>query len=215
MQWHGDMLEIIIDEVTAPLPSRLRGTIRVHPEALAGVSYALDAEGRHRWEPIAPSARIEVDLDAPALSWRGRGYLDSNFGQRALQHDFVRWDWSRASLKNREAAVFYDVVRRDDGPLALALRFGADGRAEAVASPPGVVLPTTGWRMPRVVRSETAQDTRVVKTLESAPFYSRSVVQAAQLGQPVHAVHESLSLERLDTTWCQFMLPFRMPRRPW
>ncbi len=31
LHWDGDALAIDIDEVTAPLPARIRGTVRVHP----------------------------------------------------------------------------------------------------------------------------------------------------------------------------------------
>ena len=34
VRWDGDCLVIDIEEVTAPLPSRLRGQVRVHPGAL-------------------------------------------------------------------------------------------------------------------------------------------------------------------------------------
>ena len=50
------------DEITAPLPARLRGQIRVHPLAWSPESYALDSARRHRWWPVAPCSRIEVEV---------------------------------------------------------------------------------------------------------------------------------------------------------
>ena len=54
LHWRGDHLEIEIAEVTAPLPSRIRGTVRVHPGALTGRCFTLDDAGHHHWSPIAP-----------------------------------------------------------------------------------------------------------------------------------------------------------------
>ena len=53
----------------------------------------------------------------------------------------------------------------------------------------------------------------LVQTLTDAPFYARSLLEAHWFGERVTAVHESLSLARLDSAWVQAMLPFRMPRR--
>ena len=52
----------------------------------------------------------------------------------------------------------------------------------------------------------------VLKTLEDAPFYARSVISAKLLGEPVTLMHESLSLDRFKMPIVQAMLPFRMPR---
>ena len=62
----------------------------------------------------------------------------------------------------------------------------------------------------RSVRSEDAAS--VVRTLEDAPFYARSVISARLLGEPVTLMHESLSLDRFKMPIVQAMLPFRMPR---
>ena len=52
----------------------------------------------------------------------------------------------------------------------------------------------------------------VIRTLEDAPFYARSVVSAQLCGEPVMMMHESLSLDRFRQPVVQAMLPFRMPR---
>ena len=36
-----------------------------------------DAAGHHHWGPIAPCARVEVDLDQPGLRWSGQAYMDA------------------------------------------------------------------------------------------------------------------------------------------
>ena len=126
MHWDGTALTIDIDEITVPHFDRLRGTIRVHPAAITGVELPLHPDGSHVWRPFAPVADIEVALDRPGWRWTGHGYLDANFGTRALEADFRTWTWAR--LPTRDGAVcLYDAVRRDGSTLAAAVRFDAAG----------------------------------------------------------------------------------------
>jgi carotenoid 1,2-hydratase len=211
----GNALVFEIDEVTAPLPTRLRGTVRVEaPRVFDGV-YPLDAAGRHHWRPIAPCARIEVALSSPRTRWAGTAYLDSNWGEDSLERSFVGWNWSRLDLPGEPAAaaVLYDTLRRDGSRQSLALRFGPDGTAASFEAPAVAGLPATGWRVARATRSEAASDARVVRTLEDTPFYARSVVATRLCGSLVRGVHESLSLDRFASPWVQCLLPFRAPRR--
>ena len=210
VRWDGDCLVIDIEEVTAPLPSRLRGQVRVHPGALTGRVFTLDGAGRHRWSPIAPVSRVEVAMTSPGLSWSGPGYLDSNWGERPLEADFVHWDWCRAPMPDG-AAILYNATRREGGEQSLALRVGKNGEVSDFTPPPRVELPATFWRVPRNTRADAAVTVR--QTLEDAPFYSRSVIDTHLLGQRVTAMHESLSMDRFTAPWVQAMLPFRIPRR--
>ncbi len=209
LSWDGNALLFDIDEVTAPIPARLRGRVRVHPSALTGHTVPLDAAGRHRWSPLAPCARVEVELDRPSLRWSGHGYLDSNSGNAPLEADFARWDWSCARLPDG-AAILYDVSWRDGGGQSVALRIDRAGRATPFPPPPPVVLPRTRWGVERRTRAEDAARAR--RTLLDAPFYARSVLQARLLGESVTAMHESLDLGRFASPWVQAMLPFQMPR---
>ncbi|WP_428484694.1 carotenoid 1,2-hydratase [Rhodopila sp.] len=207
LSWDGSGLTVRIDEIGVPVPRRVRGTVRLYPSAVESRTLALDTAGRHRWRPIAPCARVEVMLDQPGLSWSGPAYFDTNSGDRPLEADFLRWDWSRAAVPGG-TAVLYDVVRRD-GALTLAMQYAAAGGVEDFAAPPPVALPRTRWRVPRRI---CAAAPRVTETLEDTPFYARSVVQADLLGQQVTAMHESLAMDRFSAPWVQAMLPFRMPR---
>jgi carotenoid 1,2-hydratase len=213
LHWRGQTLEIDVDELTVPWPTRLRGRLRVHMPQVLRTSYALDAAGRHRWRPLAPCARIDVELTRPQLRWHGAAYVDSNFGDVPLERDFVRWDWSRGSLPDGRTAVLYDVERGDGTPLSLALAFDAAGRAQTLQPPPAVTLPTTGWRIGRGTRSDPGSQARVLRTFEDTPFYARSLVRTQLHGTALTAVHESLSLTRFASPVVQAMLPFRMPRR--
>ena len=212
LRWDGDALVIDIDEITAPLPSRLRGQVRVYPEALVEQSFALDPQARHHWRPIAPRSRIEVALDRPGLRWTGTGYLDSNHGSEPLEDGFVNWDWSRAHLQH-ETAVLYDGARRDGSNFSLALRIAHDGTVSEVAAPPVSLLPTSAWRIARATRTDAGFTARVVRTWEDSPFYVRSALRTRLFDESCNAVHESLSLDRFRSPVVRLMLPFRMPRR--
>jgi carotenoid 1,2-hydratase len=213
LQWEGDALTLRFDEITVPWPSRIRGTVRLHPQALFDRAYALDAGGHHQWIPLAPCARVEVQMEHPALRWQGTGYLDSNRGARPLERDFTRWDWSRASLAGGRSAVLYDVERQDGSTLALGLQFGAGKAASVFSPPPRVALPHTAWRLPRGTRADPPGGARLLQTLEDGPFYARSVLRTRLLGEDATAIHESLCMRRWAAPAVQLMLPFRMPRR--
>jgi carotenoid 1,2-hydratase len=212
--WRDGALTLTFDEVTAPVPSRLRGTVRLHPSTLLGQDYALDADARHIWRPIAPRSRVEVSLDNPAGAWRGNGYFDTNAGDEPLDRAFSAWDWSRAH-RPRDTLLFYDVTRRGGESANLALRIGAGGEIEPVEAPPRRPLPSTLWRMPRIVRGDAGETLKVRRTLEDTPFYTRSILDGAYAGEPAEIMHESLSLNRLRSPIVRAMLPFRMPRVFW
>jgi carotenoid 1,2-hydratase len=211
LSWDGNALTIDIDEIAAPLPRRIRGRVRVIPRALVTHTALLDTAGAHRWRPIAPTARVEVELAAPDLRWQGEAYFDSNEGDEPLERRLRRWHWSRGALREG-TAVLYDVEQRDGARTALALRFDPRGEVHPFESPAPVALPRSGWRIERATRSQDAAAS-LRRTLEDTPFYARSVVSQRLLGESVEAVHESLDLDRFRTPLVQAMLPFRMPRR--
>lgn len=211
LHWDGSRLIIDIDELAVPRFVRLKGRVTLHPYAITASGTTLDSSGLHHWWPIAPAARVEVEMQQPSLRWRGEGYFDTNSGGRPLEQDFVNWTWSRAALPCG-AAVLYDAVRRDGSVLSLASRFDRTGICETFTPPPTAPLPSTGWRIARETRSDAPAQTGVVRTLEDTPFYARSIIRSELLGQKVTAVHESLSLDRFSSRIVQAMLPFRMPR---
>lgn len=211
LDWDGTTLTIRLDEVTAPIPSRVRGTVRVRPNGITGGPFTLDAHGAHRWWPMAPSSRVEVALDRPSLRWAGTAYFDTNHGDTPLEEAFASWTWCRADLKHG-SAILYDVRRRDGSGQNLSLRFDPDGTRRDIRPPPAAALPPTRlWRMPRTTRSDDAR-AEVVRTFEDTPFYARSLLRATLDGEAVRPVHESLSLDRLTNPLVRLMLPFRMPR---
>ncbi|MBA4171566.1 MAG: carotenoid 1,2-hydratase [Hyphomicrobium sp.] len=212
LDWDGKTLRIAVNEMTVPFPSRIRGEIRIHPEGLNTKVFALDHNSRHDWHPIAPSARIEVDLEQPSLSWNGRGYFDINRGSESLEAGFDRWDWARASLDDG-SAVLYDVTLPDGAKRSLALRFDHQGNVDEHIGPEPAALPKTLWRVERNTRADIGHVPRVLKTLEDTPFYSRSMLSTRIFGEDTVAMHESLSLNRFRMPLVKAMLPFRMPRR--
>ncbi|HZF77163.1 MAG TPA: carotenoid 1,2-hydratase [Acetobacteraceae bacterium] len=212
LHWDGATLSFQIEEVTAPLPSRLRGTVRLHTGGLNGRVFTLDAAGRHRWSPISAASRVEVAFDQPGLSWSGPAYFDTNEGDAPLESDFVDWDWCRAKLRDG-TAILYNARRRDGTSQALALRTLPGGGVEEIAPQAEAELPRTRiWRIPRPTRAEPGASPRLVRTLEDTPFYARSVIGTRILGEDAVAVHESLSLDRFRLPVVQAMLGFKVPR---
>lgn len=214
MRWDGDALVIDLDEISAPLPYRVRGRVRVSPEMIGTTAFQLDPAGHHRWHPVAPRARVEVEMSHPGVRWSGDGYFDSNFGDEPLEDGFDDWHWSRAHLKN-DVAVLYEGRRRDGAPFDLALKFDRQGRWHDMVQPAPAPLPRTGWLVTRATRADAGHAPRVVKTWIDAPFYARSALSTRLFGEDATAVHESLSLGRFRSPVVQSMLPYRMPRAFW
>ncbi|MCE2658863.1 MAG: carotenoid 1,2-hydratase [Rubrivivax sp.] len=228
LSWQDDELTLDLCERGMPLPQRVLGRLRVQVPALARYAVALDAPGQHRWVPIAPVARIEVDLAEPALRWRGKAYLDSNEGDTPVTEAFNRWDWLRATAPDGRTTVIYDTEPVQGAARVVARQFAPDGSSLALPVPPRQALPSTRWwRIQRHVRAVTSaggQGPAVARTLEDTPFYARSVLQLPvcdeHAGQTVapeqpgfEVIHESLDAGRLRSGLVQALLPFRMPRR--
>lgn len=206
----GDDVVFEIDEIATPVPLRVRGTVRVRPKIPAGPVFALDGNGAHRWQPLAPLAEIEVDLPQPGLRWRGEGYLDTNWGDTPLESAFKRWHWARAATEDG-ARIVYSVERRDGTRHAIAAAFDDTGTHE-FPPPPETDLSRTWWGIARPTLADRGTPARVVETLEDTPFYARSTIDSTWNGTRVRAMHESLSLDRFASRWVRTLLPFRMPR---
>jgi carotenoid 1,2-hydratase len=196
----------------------LRGRVRLRPTALFGPRVELDrwrAEPRHRWYPVAPHARVEVEFETPQLRFSGSGYHDVNAGDEGLEHAFRSWNWSRCELGDN-TIIAYDVVDLEGRPHARAWRFEpANGAIEDIperALGPASALPTTRWRVDRAIRSDVDRPPRLRCTLEDTPFYSRSLVDVQLRGRTGVAVHESISLQRFASSWVEFLLPFKIRR---
>lgn len=203
MRWQGDALVIDVDERRAPIGRRLRGRIRLTPEDVTDSCVALDPA--HSWWPVAPRARIEVDLDG--VSFRGHGYHDANAGDAALPSAFARWSWSRARMR-RGAFLAFDVVR-PSGAVDERAFVETQGRIEPIESLPCQPLAQTRWGLRRSVRGDRA---RLVRRLEDTPFYARDLVASRVLGEDVTMMHETMSCERLAAPWVRFLLSFRTRR---
>ncbi len=217
VRWERDALVVSLHERTTPfLPARVFGdarvvgTVRLCPRARVDVAHALDREGLHRWWPVAPLARVEVELAEPRLRWSGHGYHDANAGDGPLEETFLAWDWARAATPDG-AAIVYDAVTLDGRRAPHARRVTLDGRVEPLEAPVRAPLAPTAWGLARATRADQGR-ARVQRTLEDTPFYARSVLSTRLLGHDVPAVHESLDLARFARPWVQALLPFRTRR---
>jgi carotenoid 1,2-hydratase len=213
LRWENGTAIVDVNEIAVPFPRRIRGTIRITPIVLNDRDFTLHSNGQHHWGPIAPCARIEVEMTHPDLTWAGSGYMDSNRGSAPLEDDFQGWDWSRAELPNGDAVVYYDLTQQDQTRRTIAHRFFAKGGSAAIDAPPRIRLPNINWQVARITRSDASSRVKLLKTLEDTPFYARSTIQMGLEGEVATGVHESLNLDRFNQRWVQVLLPFRMPRR--
>ena len=217
LRWENGTLTIQIDERVPLLGNKVQGSIKVFPEQLFNQVVELDDLGKHRWGPIAPSARVEVSFTNPSLQWHGNAYFDSNEGDEAISKPFSEWDWSRAHLKDGSTAVIYDVRQKNGRERIIASKFNPDGTVESFMPPERVLLKKTAWRIDRNMRSdqhEGKSDVTLLNTFEDTPFYARSMLKSRLLGEEVISMHETLNVKRLESNIVQFMLPWRMPRNP-
>jgi carotenoid 1,2-hydratase len=213
VSWDGTTLDIVFDEVAVPLPRRLRGRVRITPDAMTQTAFLLNPDGRHLWWPVAPQGRAVVTIEQPGLTFEGHAYLDHNRGDEPITHGFRHWTWSRAT-RNNVATILYEGMRRNGDPFALALDVDRAGGIDPFVPPPAVDLGQAPiWRIGRRTRSDAGSEARVQATLEDTPFYARSLVASRLAGRDMLSVHESLSVDRFAQPIVQMMLPFRMPRR--
>lgn len=212
LEWTGGGLTIRLRELAVPHLTPIRGVVRLRPEAVVDRSFALDRAGRHFWRPLAPLARVEVNLHSPGAVWTGHGYFDCNWGSEPLEAGFARWDWSRSRLRNG-GMVLYDMRGRAGDQTAMALRFDHEGGVEQLPPPPRVSLPPGFWRVRRGTQADTSGAVVIRRTLEDSPFYTRQLLDTRLYGENAEAVHESLDLDRFANPLVKLMLPFRMPRR--
>jgi carotenoid 1,2-hydratase len=210
VHWDGSALHVDFDEWSVPIPRRLKGRVSVYPDQLFDFSTALDHQARHHWGPIAPFARVQVDLSHPAQSWKGHAYVDSNEGVEPVAQAFTQWDWSRAHMSDGASTVLYDCQFHEGPDRLLALRFLSSGQVEPFEAPARETMPKTAWGLERRLRSERALGR--IQSLEDTPFYQRAVVQHQLLGETVSSFHETLNANRFASAWVQALLPWRMPR---
>lgn len=213
MEWENDILTVRFEEKTTPLPGRISGVVRIHPQTLGeDKPFVLDSHGRHRWGPIAPIARAEVEIQRPGnVRWKGLAYVDTNAGSEPLEDGFTSWNWCRTTTKDR-MIVTYDAFRRDQSRQIIQHAFYANGQTAPIENLVERSLDKTRWGLSRSMRVDPHTQGQLIRTLEDTPFYSRSEVKGSYLGEYSTGVHESLSLDRWKSRIVQFMLPYRMRR---
>jgi carotenoid 1,2-hydratase len=212
-----DCLRVFVDEIAVPIPSRVSGELRIPLPDYSLERHPLDAQSaasaNHFWQPIAPQAPIEVDFMRPQLKWKGSAYVDCNYGQVPLESSFQSWVWSRSHGSDKSTSVHYDVVDKQGNSTQKSLHYDADGKLSKTNARYNKQLPATRyWRIPREIRTTENSTFSGLQTLEDTPFYSRSRFRQVVDEQVHSTVHESLYLNRFDSSWVRCLLPFRMPR---
>ncbi len=210
VHWDGKALHIDIDEWSVPLPKRVRGRVSVYPEQLFNFSTPLDVAGLHHWGPIAPHAKVHVNLSHPEQIWSGHAYVDSNEGSEPIAETFTEWDWSRSPMDDGSCCVVYDCQFLNGEDRLLSLRFNKNGVVESFIAPDRHEMPKTAWGLHRRLRSD--HPIEIIKQLEDTPFYQRALVQNYLQGEKLVSFHETLNAKRFSSNWVQSLLPWRMPR---
>lgn len=203
----GDAYLVRIDERSVPFGTPIKGSLRIVPDFENPASFALTDGDIHTWRPVAPVSRIELSLNQPGVRWSGSGYLDTNYGSRALEDDFIGWDWCRHG-HTAGANITYTATLKNGTTRRLGIAFDATGAFSHTDVPPSTALPMAAWRVPRAANLDGHP--RVKRTLEDTPFYVRSLLETDDARA---VMHESLSLNRFVLPWVRLLLPFRMPRR--
>lgn len=209
LRWQDGSLVARIDERTAPWGRRARGVVRFTPLLRTSAEVDLSGDGRHRWFPVAPYGRIEVELTEPRLRFSGHGYFDANEGSEPLEEAFESWSWSRFGSESG-AVLAYDVELRDGTRRACGLRVDAAGETSPLGTGEGAPLRRSRFGLGRTVWKEPGGSARLARTVEDGPFYVRSLVHAQVDGRPAVGMHEAVSLARFRAPWVRFLVPFRM-----
>lgn len=216
MEWKDDRLIVHLDERTTPIghPLRrsIRGTVLIHPENRTDLELAIDDRGEHRWWPVAPLARIEVELASPRIRFRGHGYHDANAGDVAIDTAFEQWSWCRGRSENR-ALLTYDAMSRRGTARTHAFVVRPDGSTEPLAETRSVELARTGWGVRRSTRADAGSTPKLRHSLENGPFYTRSLIDTKLGGERVLAMNETLAARRLRQAWVRFCTGYRMRLR--
>lgn len=201
----------------------VRGRVRLYPSAIFAPRIELDrtrSVARHRWYPVAPHARAEVELEldhrlhqTKQLRFSGSAYHDVNAGDEGLEHGFAAWNWSRAELDAERTAILYDVQPRAGKADPRGWIFSIADRSITELAPETLAqahaLPPTLWRVDRAIRSDRGHVPTLIATLADTPFYSRNLVEVRLAGCEATAMHESLSLDRFSSRFIQFLLGFK------
>ncbi len=212
LEWSDGVLSVTFDERTRPffqrMPRRLRGRITLTSGGAAGSERALDASGAHVWRPVAPAARASVEIDG-GPSFEGPAYCDENAGHEGLEAAFRGWDWSRMETSDG-TAVLYDVETRDGERVHWGRLFTREGDEREFSPEHRVALGSAGWGVPRSTRASRRGGARAIRAMVSAPFYSRSLIEVEHNGEACLAVHERLDMDRFESRWVRFLLPWRI-----
>ena len=211
LAWDGNALTIRIDEIAVPIPGRLRGTVRVVPTAITRQAFTLE---RKRQSPLVADRALRAGpggTRSAASALAGRRLSRHESRRRAAGTGFYRLAMVARRDAGRRRVILYDARRRDGSRIDLAMTFDPQGRIAGVRAAADGRAET--HRLAHRHAASAAKTRRtLVRTLEDAPFYARSLVAAKLLGEPVILMHESLSLDRFRMPVVQAMLPFRMPR---
>ena len=155
-EWRDGSLTIRVDEIAAPLPKRYprRDRCRSRWRSMRQ-EFTLETKGSHVWRPIAPVARVSLDLDAPEPALERPRLFRHQRRRRAARTEPLPSGHGRAPTSATTPQSSTTPNGAAKAPLSLALRFDARRAASRTLDPPPVApLPPTNWRVQRRTRAE-------------------------------------------------------------
>lgn len=196
------------------LPMGIKGRVRFTSDGPTAVPstgpFVLDRDGAHRWAPVAPRCRVDVDLSAPNLRFSGDGYHDVNHGDEPLGAAFSRWHWARSHERDR-TRIRYDRALRDGTRRVLDIESDRDGlRYVHRDDERAMKLAMGAWTLmePAALHVDSGPALTNVRRVESSPFYARYTARTQRAARG----REHLDLDRFALPSMQRMLPFRARR---
>ena len=208
----GDGVTLRFSTRSPLIGAKLRGTVKLEPSALFDVTHGLDGAKKHAWFPMAPISRATVTLEEPKLSFSGEAYFDGNRGCEPLGAGFDRWHWMRGPAADKKgSSIIYDAKDRGGNWTRFSRVFRPDGQSEVIALDNDQRLPRSRWLLERTTRVASDERAWLDRTLESAPFYARSVVSIRDgKDRERLAMHEVMDVSRFRRRLIQAAFYLRM-----
>ena len=157
LAWDGTTLTLRIDERTAPVPSRIRGTVRVRPEALTARSFALDGAGA---ASLAARRTLFHDRGRPAGAGRplerpGLFRHQTPATRRSRPPSGIGTGRGRGCRAAPPSSTTSSAARAR--PCRWPCMSTGPAPSTNLPCPPAARLPRTLWRLPRTDARRSGQ----------------------------------------------------------
>lgn len=195
-------LLIHVHERTAPWGRLAEARLELSPKSPPFDELALDAAGRHLWQPLAVRAEAKLTLPREGVTLTSHGYHDTNHGAEPLGRSVTAWRWARVHRADRTFIHYH--LEGEPHPIEVT---AGDGLRQVIrGAPPAPAPERTAWGL-RIPRHAPAGEGVLPsgRLLESAPFYAR--FEFHQAG--AHVLGEVADFRRFHSPFIRWMAHFR------